>query len=110
MKINVEPMQSTESWHYKQRTGLELRTFANDAFQTTTGEIWYAGSPFKNPSAYQRDPLTLNGDKLAFPEIQLDTTEDSPTHPDPRFSSYVFAGKRMLFPHLLGYAVPQTIS
>lgn len=108
-KVQVEAMQSTETWHHKRRTGLEERIYANETFQTSSGETWHAGSPHNGASKnYLSVPLALNGNKLAYPDFEIDTTEDSPTKADPRLSSYVFAGGTLLFPHLLGFAVPVT--
>lgn len=108
-KVQVEAMQSTEIWHYKQRTGLELRIFADETFQTSDGETWDQGNPRNGTSKhYMPVPLALNGNKLSYPGFELDTTEDSPTKADPRLSAYVFAGKTLLFHRLLGFAVPVT--
>lgn len=102
-------MQSTETWHHRRRTGLELRIFANERFQTSGGEFWKFGTPHGTGSKnYLSIPLTLNGNKLSIPDFELDTTEDSPTRPDPRLSAYVFAGGTLINPHLLGFPVPIT--
>lgn len=110
MKVNIEAGKTPGLWHHKETTDLHLRHYANDAFQTNTGELWVPGSPyggqFTSPNAYFRTEALLNGREFNWVDFETDSTEDSPTNPNARYSTYVFSRKKMLFPLLLGYGVP----
>lgn len=108
MKVIIEPETSAEVWRYPHTQDLHYRTYANSEFQTSLGAMRYAGDPVEKPNVYQRTNCVLNGVSLVSEEIELDSTEDSPTNPDARYSTYIFSGNIRLQPRLLGYPVKQS--
>lgn len=109
MKVNVEQEKTAAIWRYTQTVDLHYRIYANEKFQTSDGEIIHEGSPFKNSPAYRKVPCSLSGDlELIAEDFEIDSTEDSPDHPDVRYSAYIFSRDTRLTTRLIGFPVPQT--
>src|ERR1700761_6637248 len=76
-------------------TGVSLRIYVNGSFTSQSGTI-YPQSVLTNPSSrgtfFQSFACTVTSGALTIPEVQLDSTVDSPDNPDATYSAVLWDG------------------
>lgn len=74
-------------------SGVSLRIYANASFTAESGTL-YPRSVLANPASlgtfFQSIACTVSDGALTIPEVQIDSTVDSPDNPDVTYSAVLF--------------------
>jgi hypothetical protein len=107
MKVKVEMQNTPDVWRLGGETAF-LRIFANQSFDTSDGE--FVPQSHVNSGLYLEVPCQISGYSLVIPEVELDSTEDSPTNPRATYTAtLVTFRKNVIKPEFLSsFRVPST--
>lgn len=108
MKVTVEAQNTPNIWQISGPA--QLRTFANQPFDTFHGQYIPKGSA-NDDDCYLPVDCDTSGSELEIPTHEIDSTEDSITNPNATYTSVLWTPKRgIIKPEFLAnYRVPATL-